>query len=329
MSTANAEILNSDTVSTNNLIVGNSSSNLSITPNNTTFNIGANVIINSTAVFVGNATVNTVVNATALTTNSITINSITYNTVSTSTTAVNYQEFITTGWGLWTKPADATDNDLVTIMIWGGGGGYIGSQDSSGGGGACVIVNKLASECNATCNVYVGAGGISNVSGATGVTAGETSVFWTNSTFSISAYGGSHGTASVCGGGGGGWFSAGNTAGAGGGLLGGAVGGPGGTSTFGGGGGTNSTTQRGGSSVYGGGGGGRGSSSGGGGGNSVFGGAGGGSATAVAGVSVFGGNGGNSTVAPTAPGGGGSGRIDVGAFNGARGEVRVWVYRVG
>lgn len=324
MSTVNTAVLNSDTVSTNNLTVGNASGNIAITANTTVIGIGANVFINSTAVFVGNATVNTTINATALTTNSITINSVTTNTIN-STQVLDYQVFTTVGWSAWTKPAGATANDLVTIMLWGGGGGHTGGQDVGGGGGACVIINKLASECNATCNVYVANGGLSNNTG-TAPTSGEDSVFWANSTFSITAYGGACGNAGNFGGGGGGWFSKGTTLGVGGGPLGAAAGTPGGTSTFGGGGGA-STSGNGGPSVYGGGGGSQGSS--GVGGNSIFGG-GGGAALANGGVSIFGGNGGNSSVAPGTPGGGGGGRISGGGVtNGARGEVRVWVYRVG
>lgn len=45
------------------------------------FGIGANVTVNSTSIMVGNATVNTLINATALTTNSIIINGTTYSNI--------------------------------------------------------------------------------------------------------------------------------------------------------------------------------------------------------------------------------------------------------
>ena len=204
MSTVNATTIYADLISGNNISVGNASSNQSLNsvfPNSSYVAIGANVIINSTAIAVGDASYKTVINSTAFSANNITVNGTTLTSVPTS----NYQSFTSTGWSTWTKPAWASANDLVTIMMWGGGGGgNTSASGRAGGGGACVIVNKLAGECNATCNVYVASGGAPAV-------VGQTSVFWTNTTFSISAYGGgpSGGTTSGTGGGGGGWFSAG------------------------------------------------------------------------------------------------------------------------
>lgn len=337
MSTVNAVTIYAENLQGANLVVGNTSSNLTVTANTISISIGSNVSINSTAIKVGNATHNTTINATALTTNSITINTVSYTKVVGETVLVDYQVFTNPlAANFWYKPAWAQANDIVTIQMWGGGGGGFSNTtiSAAGGGGACLIVNKLAGECNSVCNVVVGAGGL----GANGVnlavgaagTAGQTSIFWTNSTFSISAYGGGSGGAG--GGGGGGWFSTGVSAnltagGAGGSPLGGAVATPGAASTFGGGGGANSgVVGNGGISVYGGGGG---STSGGvAGGNTIYGGAGGSAQIALA-ISVFGGNGGNNTISAAFPGGGGScitsPTANVTGMNGARGEVRIWI----
>lgn len=310
MSTTNTSTIYSGAVSTNNLSIGNSSVTLPFSANSTRIAVGSNVIINTTSVSVSNATNGITINTTAISTNSMIINGVDY-TAPPSSNTLEYQVFTTTGWNTWTKPAGISGNSLVTFMIWGGGGG--GNTDATngfgGGGGACVVVNKLASECNATCNVYVGSGG-------TGGLVGQTSVFWTNSTVSISSYGG--GTANTTRGGcGGGWFSAGSTA------TGGAPFGGNATvfdSTFGGASPAGAGTGR---SIYGGGCGvGTILNAG----SATYGGGGGSRASAL-GVSLFGGNGGNNTTAATAPGGGGAG----GANNstGARGEVRVWVQKVG
>jgi len=305
MSTINAVTIFADDYTTANLItVGNESSNQSITANTTYLAIGSNVVINTTAISVGNSLVNTVVTSAGMTTNSITINGTTYTAIPSYANVLNYQVF--TANGIWTKPAGTRPNDLITIMAWGGGGG--GVTGKGGGGGACLIVNKLASECNAVCNVVVGSGG------AVGL-AGNNSIFWTNSTFSITAFAGGGGI-----GAGGGWFSAGGTNnGIGGSPLGGVTGTGPADSTFGGGGANNTVP---GVSVYGGGGGSSISA----GGSSIYGGAGGGN-NGLLGSSIFGGAGGNSTVAATAPGGGGGANNTNGA--GARGEVRIWLQHVG
>lgn len=308
MSTVNVTTLYTASINANNLLVGNSVSNQTISSNSTSLYFGSNVIITNTSIYAGNATHNTTITTSGITTNSIILNGSTYTTIPSAQTVSNvtyYSAFTTTGWNTWTKPTNLGANDIITLMLWGGGGSGYGISGQSGGGGACVIVNLLASQCNATCNVYVASGGNSS--------AGQTSVFWTNSTFSISAYGGGP-SQSTSSGGGGGIFSVGTTNG--GRPLGGSGGG---ASTFGGGGG--GAVSAGGVSVYGGGGGGTAS-----GGNSYYGGAGGTNSGAVA-TSVFGGNGANNTTAATAPGGGGAGTATYAA--GARGEVRVWVTRIG
>ena len=240
---------------------------------------------------------------------------------------INYQEF--TANGTWYNPyanasvnASLTGYEQVLVMAWGGGGGggntTANSGSGGGGGGACVIVNKLANECNSVCNVVVGVGGAVSV-------AGGNSVFWSNSSFSITSYGGGGSGNGVAGcAGGGGWFSKGFNSAAstatganGGGPLGGDQ--TTRTSTFGGGAGSNTSSGSvAGSSVYGGGGAGRSNTEAGG--NSIYGG-GGGATQAALGTSIFGGNGGNTTVNASAPGGGGSANAA-----GARGEVRVWVF---
>lgn len=321
MSTVNATTIYAGQVNTGNtsIVVGNSVSNLTITGNTTQLTLGSNLLINTTAISVGSATVNSVLKSTGLTTNSITINGTNYTAFATvSSNVISYNVF--TANATWSKPAGTGSNDLVTIMAWGGGGGGNGSSTGQGGGGgACVIVNLLASQCNTQCNVVVGLGGTPGVNGGN-------SIFYANSTtpITITAYGGATGNASTSGGGGG-WFGVG-TIGVGGSPLGGASGAtttPGGASTFGGGGGTSG--NYGGISVYGGGGGAQGGSSIGG--NTIYGGAGGGGgATSNGGISIFGGNGANTTVAATTPGGGGSGFTP--NQTGARGEVRVWVTKV-
>ena len=236
------------------------------------------------------------------------------------TEMVNTQIFTTTGSGTWTKPAWATDGkELVVVHMWGGGGG--GAVNAPGGGGAFVFGYFIANNLSATQTVVVGAGGVGgNPSG----TVGGSSSF-----ANLVAYGGGWGTANasltptVTSGGGGGWFSAGGNTSAtsGGGPLGGTY--TFANSTFGG--GAAGNTGIAGDSVYGGGGGAgiaTGTA-----GDSIFGG-GGGAITAAGGKSYFGGTGGSSssTVA-SAPGGGGGGNFTVNG-NGARGEVRVYTYRI-
>jgi len=312
MSTVNTGTIFSDFTTSNSLNVGNSTANYAFTSNSTTITVGS-VNINTTSIYVSNATNNTTINTTAISTNSITINGINYTSAPASVNTLDYQTFTTTGWNTWTKPAGISGNSLVTIIAWGGGGSANTSQGQGGGGGACLVVNLLASQCNATCNVYVASGGAAGASG-------QTSVFWTNSTFSISAYGG--GAANVnTSAGGGGVFSLGLIANGGGPLGGNSTVA---NSTFGGGYGKQDGASGVGvgSSVYGGGGGSRTGP----GGNSIYGG-GGGCNNGIVGTSVFGGSGGNNTVAATAPGGGGGGTST--NAPGARGEVRVYIQKVG
>ena len=314
MSTVNAVTIYAENLQGANLVVGNTSSNLTVTANSIAISIG-DVTINSTAILVGNATHNTAISATALTTNSITVNTVSYTKVVSDTVLVDYQVFTSpVAANFWYKPAWAQANDIVTIQLWGGGGGGNSGGPACGGGGACVIVNKLAGECDSQCNVIVGAAGTAGVGGGN-------SIFWSNSSFSIISYGG-NGANSTQGGTGGGWF--------GGGQIGITSNGPvsGNTSvrdsTFGGGvGGSNTTLGGGGASVYGGGGG-RWATSQAQGGKSLYGGGGGSITEGGVAVSTFGGNGGSPIIAASAPGGGGSANNTAG-LSGARGEVRIWV----
>jgi hypothetical protein len=231
--------------------------------------------------------------------------------------SVNTQIF--TANGTWGKPSWAnTGNELVVVHMWGGGGG--GSTNATagyaGGGGAFSFGYFKASQCNAVCNVVVGLGGTAALT----ANPGTDSIFYSNTTVSLSAFGGGGGNQTVGGGGtGGGWLSRGAST-TGGGPLGGTSGTTGTDSTFGGGGGTTGSPFNAGSSVYGGGGGGasgQGSS-----GRSIYGGGGGGGAGGSGGTSIYGGAGGKAS-AGAIPGGGGDA-----SFNGARGEVRVYTYRI-
>lgn len=261
---------------------------------------------------------------------------------------INYQDFTSTG--TWTKPANASTSDMVTVMAWGagGGGGGAGSSDGSGGGGggACVLATFRVTDLSATESITVGTGGAGGANtGAPGVT-GNNTIFGAHFT----AYGGGGGGATAgnngAGGGGGGTFSAGAVGGNGSSAAGGAGGGPqsgtsgsgtGGDSSFGGGGGGGVvSTFAGGASYYGGGGGGGKASSSNGGGSSFCGGGGGGGGnnSGNGGTSVEGGAGGAggsgaNGVNGTAPGGGGGG-ADITSHtggNGANGEVRVWTIK--
>jgi hypothetical protein len=245
---------------------------------------------------------------------------------------------IITANGTWTNPISNTSlgltgDETVLIMMWAGGGGATRTTNPyymGGGGGACFIgTGKLSDFSTPSCAVTVGPGGASSNSPGTAGTGGNT-VFVINSssTFTVCGGGGAR-TAGTSGwaGTGGGLYSNGvdNSAGGGGDPLGGTNSGGQsptfGASTFGGGGGPGAANVAAGNSVFGGGGGGRtftGVMQGGG---SIYGGAGGGGATTVP-TSNFGGNGANNTQAATTPGGGGTTQ-----FNGARGEVRVWVIR--
>lgn len=232
--------------------------------------------------------------------------------------------------GTWFKPNGLTGNEQVLVMMWAGGGGGFGNSLFSigGGGGACLIGMIPISQCNASCNVYVGLGGAGATTGGT-TTQGQNTTFWYTASSSLNACGGGGGwgnaTLSVSGGGGG-LLSMGaapsGTGGTGGEPLGGAPANIGGASLYGGGGGSNSTSIfEGGVSIFGGGGG----STTGTGGASIFGGGGGADVGGNGGgPSVFGGDGGRASDG-TIPGGAGGGFFN--AYNGARGEVRIWVIR--
>lgn len=248
---------------------------------------------------------------------------------------VNTQIFAANGY--WQKPSWATTGEeLVVVHAWGGGGAgafLSGSGSAGGGGGAFVYGYFMGSQANQTvnstgtwCNVIVGAGGTNAASGANG-SNGSNSFFYASAANPLIAYGGggafSNSTLSY-GSGGGGWLSnpGATTTGAGGSPLGNTAGGP---STFGGGGGATASAGAGGTSVYGGGGGGR--NNGGAGGNSIYGGGGGAAGAGAGGTSIYGGTGGNTSVTPAAPGGGG-GATSSSSQSGARGEVRVYTFRV-
>jgi hypothetical protein len=332
MSTVNAVTIVAENITAANLVAGNSSANITIVANSVYIKVGTGVTVNSRAVKISNSTSQTVINTSAVSAQTIILNGVTYSTITSKDDLIDYQVFTSPiADNKWYKPSWVKDTDIVTIMLWGGGGGGGSSVNgpAGGGGGACVFVNKLAGECNSVCNVVVAAGGTVGTNGTTMGQNGGNSIFWSNTTFSITAYGGGGGGED--GGAGGGWFGVGSNSThsfnngpspVGGGPLGGN-----GTSvfsTFGGGSGSNSTVLAGGS-VYGGGGGHDTSP----GGNSVYGGAGGGRTTAIA-TSVFGGNGGNNSTSPTVPGGGGGAKTNAGAggSNGANGLVRIWVTSV-
>lgn len=199
---------------------------------------------------------------------------------------VDAQTFTTSG--TWTKPSGLGANTFVKIELWAGGGGG-SNQDyrGGGGGGAYATITVPASQLSASETVVVGAGGTGG-SGTTG-TAGGASSFGSI----LSANGGLGGNDTTGGNGG-------------------SSPGPLGAGTNGA--GTNVT----GAAYWGGGGG----SDNGNAGNSIFGGGGGASGDGTAGTSSLGGNGGKGGgAAPQAPGGGGGGNQ-----NGARGEVRVYVF---
>lgn len=327
MSTINVATITADYILGANVLVGNSTSNMSIAANSVSITFGSNVVIKSDRIEVGNSFINTVINSTSISVSSITLNSVSYSAIAPTQVLVDYQVFTNpSADNKWYKPSWVQDNDIVTIMMWGGGGSAghdPGASASGGGGGACVIANRLAGDCNSVCNVVVGAGGAAATDETPGNNGGN-SAFWSNSTFSITAYGGGGAFANSTftrAGAGGGWFgvqATTNTSASGGGPLGGTPSATASTrdSTFGGGAGANATLINGGSSVYGGGGGAYFTGTGG---SSIYGGGGGGH-TGPAGISIFGGNGGNATITATAPGGGGGFQVA-----GARGEVRVWV----
>lgn len=317
MATVNAVTIYAENLHTAAIVAGNSSSSITIVSNSVSINVGSNVSISTDEIRIGNSSVNTVINTNSISVSSLTLNGVNYSSIVPSLPLVDYQEFTNPlADNKWYKPSWAKDNDLVTIMMWGGGGR--GSTLNGGGGGACVIVNKLAGELNSVCNVAVGEGGILSTS-----ENGKPTIFYTNSTFSVTAYGGGE-ASSVAGGGGGGWLSAGIPQ-----QGGGPVGGNAGvSSTFGGGGGGRDTGSAG-SSVYGGGGGAWSNTVPAG--SSIYGGGGGsGTGAAPPGTSIFGGKGAQYGVSVAGiPGGGGSCltlQPDGPTYGrGARGEARIWV----
>ena len=287
------------------------SGNINFTGTNTNFanlSVGANVLVNTSTIFVGNNINNTVINGSGLLINGVGIGSYVANTQ------------IFTSSGTWNRPTNYNTNDVIMVMVWGAGGGAQSNGSAkSGGGGACVQGWLTMADVGSTATVTVGTSA-TNTGGGSSVFAGTSKT--------ITAYGGGAGVGGGgISGGGGGWFSAGTGNGGdpqGGGSLVTTVNfsinsysiSP--DSIYGGG-------YRGGNSIWGGGGGG--------GGNSIWGGGGGqgnSTGTVLGGTSVFGGNGGGVTAnIPTpasAPGGGGSANGTVG-LAGARGEVRVYVFR--
>lgn len=144
-------------------------------------------VINSSAIFVANASGNVVLQGT-MNLASITINGTTYTSLVNE--AVNTQIF--TANGTWTKPGWAnTGNELVVVHLWGGGGGGSNNTASGrgGGGGAFVFGYFKSSQCNSICNVVVGVGGAGGTTGA----AGGNSIFFANTTNALYAYGGGSG----------------------------------------------------------------------------------------------------------------------------------------
>lgn len=213
---------------------------------------------------------------------------------------INEQNFTTTG--TWNKPAIADPDDLAEIILWGAGGGAI--DTAKAGGGACnrqfVRVRDLPSSVSA----IVAAASIVT----SGPVDGATSEFW-----KFKAYGGAGANST--------------SRGAGGGILGPPASFRGGPPTGGytdgdfrqtpgkwGGGGGNDVSWGVKHSEYGGAGGE---------GNSIWGGAGG------DGTSIYGGNGATNSTDAQAPGGGGKfgGGLANSRRNGARGEIRVKIWR--
>ena len=98
MSTVNAVTIFAENLQTANIVAGNSSSNLTITANSISVSVGSNVVVNSTAIRVGNSTINTVVKSTSIAAANITLNGVTYSSiVSQSTPGVDYQVFTNPG----------------------------------------------------------------------------------------------------------------------------------------------------------------------------------------------------------------------------------------
>lgn len=317
------------------LSVNNTINAVSIVAGNTVINatgiqLGSGGGVNTSAVFV-NSALNVLTSN--VNTASITIGGKTFTNIYET---VNVQIF--TANGTWTKPVWATDGkELVVVNMWGGGGGgaYGTGISSGGGGGAFAYGYFSAAQCNSVCNVVVGTAGAAGA--GANATAGGDSVFWPNTTASLSAFGGGggQGVTTPQAGGGGGWLSAGATAlGSGGGPL-----GSNSTlseTTFGGGRGavSNSTGWSSSRSVYGGAGGGSANatltlnpSA------SIFGGGGGGAFSGSGGTSVYGGRGAGlanaaQNIAGIPGGGGAAAHSNNFSSAGARGEVRIYTYRI-
>lgn len=254
---------------------------------------------------------------------------------------VNSQSF--TANGTWNNPITnnslgLTGSEQVFMMLWGGGGGGGGSSGniSCGGGGGCSIITLPLNVFTNTCSIIIGLGGGSTTAIQQSGN-GTNSVVLVNATANVYGFGGSgaffNGTFEYPGTGGGttsqGFASStsGITRG----------GGPeyvraNSTSytvpyidgTYGGGSIDLPAGIAAGSSIFGGGGGGcfANAAAAWKGGDSIYGGGGGSCSSAVAGNSIFGGHGANNSIAASAPGGGGHP-----AWDGARGEVRIWVIR--
>jgi hypothetical protein len=227
--------------------------------------------------------------------------------------------------GTWTKPAWVMPNATVRVEMWGGGGG--GGAGSGGGGGAYACRTFKASDLAATEAVVVGAGSAAN----SGLAGGNTS--FSSGTKLITAYGGGGGAASNFGAGGGGGAYGAGTSGSG---TTDGVGGAGystsGVATAAGGIGVGDAGASGlgtgaagaGLPAFMGGGSGVHGNVAAAGGFSTYGGAGGGQTSA--GLSLYGGNGGSSGVAGSIPGGGGGTNGSSTGTNGARGEVRIYIF---
>ncbi|MGB3900444.1 MAG: hypothetical protein WA973_18055 [Mesorhizobium sp.] len=212
---------------------------------------------------------------------------------------VPHSNEVFTASGTWTKPAGLPPDALIRVQVWGGGGG--GGGRKGGGGGGYSEGVFLASSLSSTVIVTVGAGGANASTGANGGTskfgeyvAASGGIGGSNSADAILTKGGGpinkddHAVPTVP------YLT--SAGGYGGEAMGDYSGGFGGANGNGDGPGY----------------------------DAVFGGGGGSTGNAARGFSVFGGNGSPNQATPAeAPGGGGHGNQ---RNDGARGEVRVWIY---